>query len=240
MDSRSTLPKLIHSILFGILLFIGSLGFADEAARRPNTVILMTDDQRWDCFGGYGRSEFETLHIDLLADNGVIHDNAYDAVTICMPSRVTMMTRSYLSNHRVGITASCERTLSQNDFASSYPVLLKQASYRTGFIGKLAFGPRVQQGNFRAAFTTAEGWGRFSQTIEGGRQNNAIELRYGTLSLKELTLDTGLEFEATKAEITVNGDRIEARWKLQAERAVIEFPSVLDLSAGQIMVVEMS
>ncbi|WP_184307864.1 sulfatase-like hydrolase/transferase [Aporhodopirellula rubra] len=131
--------RVIHLFFAGVVLSSCSLSFADEAARRPNIVFLMTDDQRWDSFGCYGRPEFETHHIDRLAENGVIFDNAYYAVSICMPSRVTMMTGRYLSSHRVGFTAPYDKTLSQNDFANSYPALLKQAGYRTGFIGKFGF-----------------------------------------------------------------------------------------------------
>ena len=99
----------------------------------------MTDDQRWDNLGCYGRPEFETHHIDRLAEQGVIFDNAYYAVSICMPSRVTMMTGRHLSSHRVGFTAPYDDTLSRADFANSYPAKLKQAGYRTGFVGKFGF-----------------------------------------------------------------------------------------------------
>lgn len=99
----------------------------------------MTDDQRYDNFGCYGRPEFRTTHIDQLASQGVIFDNAYYAVSICMPSRVTMMTGRYLSNHRVGFSPPYDHTLSQSDFRASYPAQLKQAGYRTGFVGKVGF-----------------------------------------------------------------------------------------------------
>ncbi|MHC4926994.1 MAG: sulfatase-like hydrolase/transferase [Planctomycetota bacterium] len=58
---------------------------------RPNIIFLMTDDQRWDNFGCYGKPEFKTLYIDRLADQSVIFDNAFYAVSICMLSRATMM-----------------------------------------------------------------------------------------------------------------------------------------------------
>ena len=45
-----------------------------------------------DSLGCYVRPEFETEHIDKLAEQGVAIDRAYHAVSICMPSRVTAMT----------------------------------------------------------------------------------------------------------------------------------------------------
>jgi len=56
-----------------------------------------------------------------------------------MPSRVTMITGRYNSNHRVGFVAPDDYTLSQADFEKGYPAILKRAGYRTGFIGKVGF-----------------------------------------------------------------------------------------------------
>ena len=106
---------------------------------QPNIIFLMTDDQRWDNIGCYGRTEFKTPNIDQLAKQGVIFDQAFDTVAICMPSRVTMMTGRHASSHRVGFVAPNDYTLSQADFAKSYPAILKAAGYRTGFIGKVGF-----------------------------------------------------------------------------------------------------
>ncbi len=107
--------------------------------KQPNIIFLMTDDQRWDNMGCYGRPEFNTPNIDKLAAQGVTFDKAYYAVAICMPSRVTMLTGRHLSSHKVGFVAPEDYTLSQADFAKSYPAILKKAGYRTGFIGKVGF-----------------------------------------------------------------------------------------------------
>ena len=99
----------------------------------------MTDDQRWDNLGCYGRPEFRTDNIDRLAERGVTFDKAYYAVSICMPSRATMMTGRYLSSHRAGFSAPNNKTISRAEFADSYPAQLKRAGYRTGFIGKFGY-----------------------------------------------------------------------------------------------------
>ena len=112
---------------------------SESEIRKPNIIFLMTDDQRWDNMGAYGRPEFNTPNIDKLAAEGVTFDQAFYAVAICMPSRVTMMTGRYNSNHKVGFVAPEDYTLSQADFEKSYPALLKKAGYRTGFIGKVGF-----------------------------------------------------------------------------------------------------
>ena len=115
---------------------------ACAAASRPNIVFLMTDDQRWDTLGCYGRTDVITPHIDQLAKQGVTFDNAYYAVAICMPSRTTMFTGRYFADHQVGFTYPYNRTLPAEEFAESYPAKLKEAGYRTGFVGK--FGIRLE------------------------------------------------------------------------------------------------
>ena len=109
---------------------------------HPNIVFLMTDDQRWDTLGCYGRTDVITPNIDRLAAQGVTFDNAFYAVAICMPSRTTMFTGRYFSDHRVGFTYPFNRTLPKEEFAESYPAQLKAAGYRTGFVGK--FGIRLE------------------------------------------------------------------------------------------------
>ncbi|MDC0177926.1 sulfatase-like hydrolase/transferase [Polaribacter sp.] len=108
-------------------------------AQQPNIVFLMTDDQRWDNFGCYGRPEFKTENIDRLAKEGVIFDRAYYPVAICMPSRATIMSGRYLSNHRVGFSYPNNLTFSKADFKDTYPARLKKSGYRTGFVGKFGF-----------------------------------------------------------------------------------------------------
>jgi len=112
---------------------------------RPNIVFLMTDDQRWDTLGCYGRTDVITPNIDKLAAHGVAFDNAYYAVAICMPSRATMFTGRYFSDHQSGFTYPYNRTLTKEEFADSYPAQLKDIGYRTGFVGK--FGIRLEDSN---------------------------------------------------------------------------------------------
>ncbi|MEP3837795.1 MAG: sulfatase-like hydrolase/transferase [Algibacter sp.] len=126
-------------VIVYFLLGFGSGIITTAQSKQPNIIFLMTDDQRWDNMGCYGKPEFYTPNIDKLASQSIVFDNAYYAVAICMPSRVTMMTGRYNSNHRVGFVAPYDYTLSKADFKNSYPSMLKKAGYRTGFVGKVGF-----------------------------------------------------------------------------------------------------
>ena len=132
------------------LILLAANAFAQTGlSQRPNIVFVMTDDQRWDTLGCYGRTDVITPHIDHLAEQGVTFDNAYYAVAICMPSRTTMFTGRYFADHQSGFTHPYNRTLSKEEFAESYPAKLKEAGYRTGFVGK--FGIRLENTRTTAA-----------------------------------------------------------------------------------------
>src|SRR5690606_12477051 len=73
---------------------------------------------------------------------------------------------------------------------ASYGTFLSACGFRChGPQGRLGFAPRVTPEHFRAAFTTAEGWGSYEQRKEGGRWRVTIELHYGRLRLRSLELE---------------------------------------------------
>lgn len=87
--TRIFLPCLLAALLWSFPVA------AAESEKRPNIIFLMTDDQRWDNLGCYGRPEFKTHHIDRLAARGVTFDNAYYAVST-RRDRAARQHRGYL------------------------------------------------------------------------------------------------------------------------------------------------
>lgn len=122
-----------------ILLLLLTSGSLYSEQKPPNIIFLMTDDQRWDCFGCYGRPEYQTQNIDQLSAEGVTFDRAYYAVSICMPSRVTVMTGRYFAHHNSGFAYPHNTPVSAADFSKTYHAQLKEAGYRSGFVGKFGF-----------------------------------------------------------------------------------------------------
>ena len=119
---------------------------------------------------------------------------------------------------------------------ASYSAFMAMCGYRyDGPEGKLAFGPRMQQDNFRAAFTTAEGWGRFTQKVDSGKQSAGIQMHYGKLSLKELALDKVAGTSASRADILVDGKAISAQFLDSAGRYLVRFSKKIELKTGKSM-----
>ncbi len=106
---------------------------------RPNIIFLLTDDLRWNAMGFMGNKDVITPHIDNLAESSVSFLNAYHVSPICLPSRSSIMTGKYLGQHGSGFDRPTNYVITEEEFSTSYPVLLKESGYYTGFIGKFGF-----------------------------------------------------------------------------------------------------
>ena len=92
---------------------------------------------------------------------------------------------------------------------ASYGVFLAACGYEYhGPRGHLGFAPRITPENFRAPFTTAEGWGTFSQSIRDGQQEAQVHLRCGQLRLRSLALATATT--PTQVAVRLNGKLLAA------------------------------
>jgi len=112
-----------------------ALGLAGPvaASERPNLIFLLTDDQSTYSLGCYGNSDVQTPHLDRLAEDGVIFDRHYATTAICMASRANCFTG--LLEYRNG-TNFDHGDMTRGIWETSYPILLREAGYRTAFAGK--------------------------------------------------------------------------------------------------------
>ena len=108
-----------------------AVGAADSPP--PNIVFLMTDNQRWNMLGCMGNDIIQTPNIDRLSQRGVRFDNTFCTTAICAASRASIFTGEFRRTH--GYTFIMP-PMSLQRMERSYPALLKQAGYRTGFVGK--------------------------------------------------------------------------------------------------------
>ena len=103
--------------------------------RRPDLVLIMTDQQRHDQIGYAGGTPVRTPNLDRLAASGVIFDNAYSGSTTCVPARTSLMTG--LLDHRA---LHLERYALDPGFFT-VPHALRAAGYQTALVGKMHFKP---------------------------------------------------------------------------------------------------
>src|SRR5438105_3554188 len=77
------------------------------AADRPNVLVLVSDDQRFDTIHALGNSEIKTPNLDKLVENGCAFTHAFcmgsTVQAVCAPSRSMLMTGRTLYHSPVNI-----------------------------------------------------------------------------------------------------------------------------------------
>lgn len=126
---------------------------------RPNFLFILTDDHRWDHLGVMGHPFLETPHMDRLAGEGILFENAFVTTSLCGPSRASFLTGLYARTH--GVQNNLTTWRAEN---TTFLELLAADGYRSGYIGKWHMPGRLP--NLRGvdpfiSFTTQEGQGRY-------------------------------------------------------------------------------
>jgi arylsulfatase A-like enzyme len=111
-------------------------GVEAELDRRPNVVLLMSDDQGLDDVGYYGNGVVQTPHLDSMASAGVRFDRFYAAAPLCSPTRGSCLTGRH--PFRYGITEANVGKLPADEITLAE--LLAEAGYATGHFGKWHLG----------------------------------------------------------------------------------------------------
>jgi arylsulfatase A-like enzyme len=116
---------------------LGCSNYYKNKQRRPNIILLIADDLRWNALGCMGNIILKTPNIDFLSKNGITFDNHFVTTSICPDSRASVFTGLCKSAHKTDFHNSMARKI----FERSYPVILRRNGYYSGFIGK--FGIEV-------------------------------------------------------------------------------------------------
>ncbi len=103
---------------------------------KPNLLLIMTDQQRWDamgCSGGW----VDTPNMDRIANEGVRFSNCVTNSPVCIPARLSLATGLY--PHNTGVWQNMGHTLSPQ--AKTWMQSLREAGYRTSLFGKTHLHP---------------------------------------------------------------------------------------------------
>ena len=104
---------------------------------RPNFLVILIDDLRYDEFGAGGHPYMKTPHIDRLAHEGALFERAFHTTSICSPNRASIMTGQYASRH--GIIDNVARGAMSHRLPN-YHLELQKLGYETAHIGKWHMG----------------------------------------------------------------------------------------------------
>ena len=103
--------------------------------RRPNVIVILTDDQGYHDLGCQGAADLKTPHIDALAASGIRFTDWYSNAPMCAPSRAALMTGRYPI--RAGVP---QNGPALPDHEVTLARLLKDAGYSTAILGKWHLG----------------------------------------------------------------------------------------------------
>jgi arylsulfatase A-like enzyme len=144
-------------------LFMLSLCAAAEGVRRPNIIFMFADDQAYESMGYTGNTVIQTPNMDRLAADGVFFDKAFVTTPICCSSRASILTGQHMRRHGIKDFAT---PLSDEALDYSYPALLRDAGYRTAFLGKFAVGnPKSEHAKRALPAHRFDMWYGFPQNI---------------------------------------------------------------------------
>lgn len=102
-------------------------------SEKPNILLLMTDQHRFDCMGSM-KSVLKTPNLDRLAAQSITFTNAYTTNPSCIPARAAIFTGKYPSECQCPTYTS---SLPNNEI--TFMELLQKAGYYTAVIGKQHF-----------------------------------------------------------------------------------------------------
>ncbi len=140
-----------RTLLFLSALITSSLALC-AAERKPNILLIYSDDHGWADLGAQGvNAEIRTPNLDQLARDGVRFARGYVSAPQCVPSRAGVITGRY--QQRFGVEDNTKGPLPLAELTIAER--LKPAGYLTGQVGKwhLDIGPKVGAGAGASART---------------------------------------------------------------------------------------
>lgn len=122
--------------------------------KRPNIMIIMADQQRFDTINAGGYNHMVTPTFDRLCEEGCLFTHAHTHNPVCMPARHDLLT---------GLTGRCHGYYSNaggktiKDYAApTIPRIFSEQGYRTASIGKMHFFPVRAHHGYNEMYTMEE------------------------------------------------------------------------------------
>lgn len=112
-----------------------------ESKKRPNVLLIIADQFRWDFVGAYGLNPMGvTPNIDSIVRRGVGFQNAVTNQPLCSPSRACLFTGQYGTTNGVWTLGPGLRSE-----ATTLATVLRSHGYTTNYIGKWHISPNSRK-----------------------------------------------------------------------------------------------
>ena len=169
--------KILKTLCTIVLLLAGFFSLKAQNRVQPNVIIFVAEDMRYDELGFLEKTPVETPNLDKLAEKSLVFTNAYTTSPVCPASRAGIFTGLPVTNHGV---VHYKSKMKKEIWQKSYPVLLHEQGYKTGFVGN--FGMQIwnrkkyQEKDFDSWFGFPFGWGDYDEHDIDGRPVHSARL----------------------------------------------------------------
>lgn len=137
--------------VLGCLSVVGAK--AEQTQRpRPNVILIMTDQQRFDCMGVINESII-TPHLDSLAADGMLFENGYTASPSSTPARSVLLTG--MTPWHAGMIGYSAKVAER--YEHELPQMLSDAGYQTVAVGKMHWWPQRNGHGFQTLIVDESG-----------------------------------------------------------------------------------
>ena len=145
------MKKLLFLLFFSLIL---SCQDSRNNISKPNVILINADDLGWSDLSLMGSNYYETPNINKLAESGMTFYNAYASAANCAPSRASMLSGKYTTEHHIYTVGNSERgnkktrkliPIKNNKILDLDFILIsemfKSEGYTNGIFGKWHLGP---------------------------------------------------------------------------------------------------
>ena len=127
-----------------------NLHYTDQPKRdlqvtKPNILVIMSDEHDPRISSPYGHNFVRSPHMQRLADEGTVFENAYCNSPLCVPSRASFMTGQHL--YKTGVW---DNTVPLASDVPTWAHRLSEIGYETALCGKMHFIGKDQMHGFAA------------------------------------------------------------------------------------------
>lgn len=133
------LNRISFLLLSGLCLFLINIALGQELPKKPNVVLIYTDDVGYGDISAMG-GEIPTPNIDLLFKQGLTFTNAYSSSATCTPSRYSLLTGEYAWRAAGRGVAPGNASALIEDGRETLATIFQKSDYQTTVIGKWHLG----------------------------------------------------------------------------------------------------
>ena len=105
-------------------------------SKKPNILLIMSDQHRYDCIGYSRDYPVSTPHLDRLAAQGACFTNAYTPIPLCCPARQSLLAGRRPESFHAFWNADLVPNAELSPEAYTWTKALQENGYRNGYVGK--------------------------------------------------------------------------------------------------------